>query len=851
MFARVRPRVPAVTGLLISLACCSHETPEIAYQRAESQYYHAKYKAARATAESQLRFWRNRPEREWNWKFRNLLAEILLATGKADQAADQLQGHANTPEDEARRSINLALAKHAMARRGSPDDRETQLLDQEADRLLTQAESLISDPELLARAGQARGNFYLDQENFTGAESSYLRVRGLAEQLSPFRKVRYWINFGHLRLLQYRFEDAMADFEQARRLSQEMGDRRAEQVALGNLGVCHSWSGDYRGASELFAQAEGIAAQISDNDSRAKWLVLSGVVCSKQRNFQQAFKFYQTAQRLNPAADPEWQTNIYNNLAESALEMKDFAAARIFYEQALQLCTRKNLNRLLQGTKLNGARLARATGDDDTAEKLLLEVTGANPNDLDQADLWEAHYRLASLQLSKGKPEEADRHYRTALKLIGDVLPNVNKDDLKYTFLDSLISFSQEYVSFLMDQNKRDTAFEVAESAHAHVLRDKIRAGSVPGPRGILAGLKRAVQGTKTVLFSYWLDDSRSVLWVVSADGFKTFELPSGKDIQTHVERYVGAIANHRNVLATHRSDGEWLYQHLVGPAQDLISTDSDIIIAPDGCLHSLNFETLPVVQSGDTHYWIEDVTVSVTPSLSLLGRPEPSTQPNLLLIGDPAFESAEFPRLADAAVEMKFVQQYFTSQTVHRGPDATPQAYLDSQPEKFSTIHFTGHARADCEHPLNSAIILAPGGDHEGERGNLLYAHDIASRRLKADLVTLSGCKTAGCKTYSGEGLTGLAWAFLSAGAHNVVAGLWNIMDATAPRLMDDFYAERQRGKTPAQAMRIAKRKLLSSSGMNNKPYYWAPFEVFTRDLKPAGLPARTTAVLSAKRLK
>jgi len=49
----------------------------------------------------------------------------------------------------------------------------------------------------------------------------------------------------------------------------------------------------------------------------------------------------------------------------------------------------------------------------------------------------------------------------------------------------------------------------------------------------------------------------------------------------------------------------------------------------------------------------------------------------------------------------------------------------------------------------------------------------------LQAELVTISACRSAGARTYSGEGLVGLAWAFLNAGAHNVVAGLWNVEDA------------------------------------------------------------------------
>ena len=828
----------AIAGLLIGLAGCGNESPEIAYQRAELHLYRAEFQQARGDAERQLH---RRNGEEWDWKFRNLLAETLLSMGKPADAAAQLQGHARSPELEARRCVNLALASHKLHR------------DAEANQLLDRVESLVSNPELLARAGTARGNWYVDQGNLKEAESAYLRIHDLYENQSPYRKIRYWINVGHLRLLQYRFQDAIANFENARAVSVEIGDRRAEQVALGNLGACYYWTGDYAKATGLFAQAESVAASISDRESQAKWLVVRGEISTVERNFRQAVELYQSAQKLISPADYEWRINLYNDLTESSLDLKDSAAASAYYREARDLCVRNKLNRLLPRTQLNGARLAQAKGEDESAIRMLTETVQADPAGIDQKDLWESHYRLASLYAAKaGRRADADRHYREALKIIGDTLPNVDDDTLKYTFLDSVISFYREYVSFLMAENQPDKALEVAASAHARVLRDKLGTGSIPGTKDLLTRLMHLVHGTNTVLLSYSLGDSRSFLWVVSSNQFASFELPSRAEIQSHLERYVNAISRHRNVLTTNKADGDWLFAHLVAVAQKFISADSNIIIDPDGPLHTLNFETLPVDSGAQAHYWIEDVTVSVTPSLTLLGSSESSAAPSLLLIGDPAFESEEFPRLADARTEMNYIQKYFTSTTIYSGANATPQAYLNSPLEKYSTIHITGHARADCEHPLNSAIVLAPEAGREKEHGNLLYAHDISSRRTAADLVTLSGCRTAGCKTYAGEGLTGLAWAFLSAGAHNVVAGLWNIADATTPKLMDDFYAERGRGKTTAaQAMRSAKRRLLSSGGMNAKPYYWAPFEVFTRDLRPANRPARGAAVLSMRKVQ
>ncbi|WP_433985170.1 CHAT domain-containing protein [Tunturiibacter empetritectus] len=60
-----------------------------------------------------------------------------------------------------------------------------------------------------------------------------------------------------------------------------------------------------------------------------------------------------------------------------------------------------------------------------------------------------------------------------------------------------------------------------------------------------------------------------------------------------------------------------------------------------------------------------------------------------------------------------------------------------------------------------------------------------------------MSACDSAGKRIYSSEGLVGLSWAFLRAGAQNVVASLWEVNDASTPKLMDVFYAAIARGRS------------------------------------------------------
>jgi CHAT domain-containing protein len=133
----------------------------------------------------------------------------------------------------------------------------------------------------------------------------------------------------------------------------------------------------------------------------------------------------------------------------------------------------------------------------------------------------------------------------------------------------------------------------------------------------------------------------------------------------------------------------------------------------------------------------------------------------------------------------------------------------------------------ANSTSPLDSAIILS-----KGSNGYRLYARDVAVAPLSADLVTVSACKSAGGRTLTGEGLVGFAWAFFQAGARNVVTSLWNANDVSTAGLMDRFYSGVEAHHSYASALREAKLAMLDSNTNYKKPYYWAPFQVYTRTI-------------------
>jgi len=83
----------------------------------------------------------------------------------------------------------------------------------------------------------------------------------------------------------------------------------------------------------------------------------------------------------------------------------------------------------------------------------------------------------------------------------------------------------------------------------------------------------------------------------------------------------------------------------------------------------------------------------------------------------------------------------------------------------------------------------------------------------LHARLVTISACYGSGSRAYAGEGLVGLSWAFLRAGAHNVIGALWEVNDASTPLLMDRLLRRPcEAGSTPDDALRARSCPLIHS---------------------------------------
>jgi CHAT domain-containing protein len=203
-----------------------------------------------------------------------------------------------------------------------------------------------------------------------------------------------------------------------------------------------------------------------------------------------------------------------------------------------------------------------------------------------------------------------------------------------------------------------------------------------------------------------------------------------------------------------------------------------------------------------------------------------------LLSVGNPSFDRLAFNNLAplpDAQREAKEIAALYPGSRRLLGPEAREQAVRDEM-AKADVAHFALHCVVDERSPKRSSLVLAkepPGDAVKRSFDGLLEAGEIYGMNLpRMRVAVLSACQTGVERYYRGEGMIGMARAFLVARVPVVVASLWPVDSKATAELMIRFHQNRK-GRPSAEALWLAKRSMLKdSAGIYRHPFYWAAFE-------------------------
>jgi CHAT domain-containing protein len=790
------------------------------YQDARQKFEHGDLAGASAEADNGYRH--SQGSLEWAWRFRVLEAEVFVWRGLSKDSLGLL----DQPVPSELADGDIAVRKELIE---SFADGVQRRFD-EASRHSAQAQQIAEghEPILLDEVYLGRGTLAVMQGDTPGARSAFRRSLELARQDKQyFLETRALGSLGLVSMNEGHFDESIDWYTRSLEMSRSLGARIVTEKTLGNMGWSYYQMGDLDMAFALSSEARVAAQQLNVNADEPLWLRNMGLIEEVRRSYSAAAQDYLQALSLtNRIENKTLAGECLHNLAIVELKSGRYEQAEGHVREALALERASNDRPMELYSITTEGYIAAAKGDYVRAEADLREVM--RDKDSDSSLQWQSELGIAKVFAEEKRWAKADQYFKKGMATIETARSSIQREEFRLTFMSRTIEYYEAYISYLNSRRKVEEAMNVAELSRAQTLAEGL------GFRSTLTSLpiesfhpRQIAKRLNATILSYWLGVDHSYLWVITPARLELFTLPPATEIDPLVQAYRQALLGSRDVLETQNAAGRKLYDLLVAPAAKMIPKGARVTILPDGSLYGLNFETL-LAPSPQLHYWIEDVDVSYANSLTLLAAGvarHTSHAKKLLLVGDPVSPDAEFPRLPQAAAEMTGIENYFPAaeRTVFSGAEATPDSYLKSQPADFSYIHFVAHGTASRISPLDSAVILSKQGD-----GYKLYARDIIQHPLHADLVTISACHGEGVRTYSGEGLVGLSWAFLRAGAHGVIAALWEVNDNSTPQLMDHLYSEIGKGAPPDAALRDAKLALLHSGGVYRRPFYWAPFELY-----------------------
>ncbi|MCB9345149.1 MAG: CHAT domain-containing protein [Lewinellaceae bacterium] len=351
--------------------------------------------------------------------------------------------------------------------------------------------------------------------------------------------------------------------------------------------------------------------------------------------------------------------------------------------------------------------------------------------------------------------------------------------------------------------------------------------------------LRKNLLSENQTLLEYFVGDSSLFAFVLDKKGFNCVRIR----LDFPLDEWVNSL---RHSLQAYPNAGERaaqdlsmqyascafdLYQHVMAPVQKQVKLPENLIIVPDAALSYLPFECLLTekpVQSDkfkSHRYLLQNYCISYAYSASqqaeLLYSKKTKPTHKLLTIA-PTYNHSPFglEPLYNNQQEAKAVGQMLGGKVLS-GESATKQAFL-AEAGQYQLLLLSMHGKASST--VGDLSYLAFSSDSAVTANPFLYARELYTQKIPADLVVLSACETSVGSYRFGQGVTSLAKGFFQAGARSVAATLWSVDDAKNAELIQLFFKALKSGIPKDQALRKAKLEFLHNHPQEEAhPVYWA----------------------------
>ncbi len=501
-----------------------------------------------------------------------------------------------------------------------------------------------------------------------------------------------------------------------------------------------------------------------------------------------------------------------------------------------------------EGLAYDRGRLALGRGDLAAAERFFSgHLAGVPPDDHLHRHL--VRVRLADVYARRGNLDRAEHEIAAAGRELETWRQSLDDDQLRsYAFAATGLGEHDpqgpiaQVLAELVRGGRAESAFAIAEQRRARTLADRLNQADALREGGLADGapahraqaatageIAAALPDDRTALLEYvaGTEGAPTTVFVVTRAGVRAHLLPTADTLAPTVRRLLALLESGEEGAAPARALGKALMDPVAGELEKV----NRLVVVPDGPLHRVPFD---VLRLADGKPAVDRWAFGLAPSAAVAARQwrtrgtgadsagATRQEVRILALGDPAFRNERagltmesetyrsafasrggLPRLAGSGEEAREVARYAPGGAEVRLREAASEQWLKHAAlDRFRVIHLATHALVDETSIARTALALAPGTGEDG----FLSPADLAALRLNADLVVLSACRTAGGVAVTGEGIQGLTFPLLSAGARAVVATQWPIQDRSTVRLVEDLYGALARGLTVAEALREAK---------------------------------------------
>jgi CHAT domain-containing protein len=353
----------------------------------------------------------------------------------------------------------------------------------------------------------------------------------------------------------------------------------------------------------------------------------------------------------------------------------------------------------------------------------------------------------------------------------------------------------------------------------------------------------------------------------------------TGKDLETQIKTLRGSLDSYPSTFDVDASYR--LYQSIFGRFADYISSKKRLSVVTNGALTSLPLQLLvasdPVGKKlQDVDWLVRRYAITVLPSTASLkilrqGRVTMTAAKPMIGFGDPVFDRTaqtatkpkvvsldrslpEFYRgviadtkslgealtpLPEAADELRAVAKDLgaRSEDIKLGEAASVWNVKHARLDDYRIIYFATHAlvAGDVEKfakvKAEPSLVLSIPEKPTEEDDGLLRASDVAMLKMNADFVVLSACNTAAGDKPGAEALSGLARAFIYAGARSLIVSNWEVDSESTVALMTGLFDALKRDPhlSHAEALRLSMLKMINNPAKPEwaQPKFWAPFIV------------------------